>query len=387
MEKRIRVTSVGLYCHHTARFTHNTGIQRCVRSIARALIEAGECLTPLVWDAVAGALAPAGSVALEHLARWNGPEPGCWHDQLPGSGGWLLLVELISGPYQPDLKWLQAWSSLRGWRTAAVFHDAIPLGWGGTASEFHVTYMRGLAQLDLVLATSEHVANVLRLFWQREGINPQARLQVMPLAAEIAGVPRRLPTEKVSSWSASKPLRLLQVGSLEPRKNHKAVLKALAWIESNFPGAIELHWLGWGNNEKVVSTLKRAQACGLPVHWCGHVSDDVLIQQFAAAECSVYPSLDEGFGLPVLESLWLGTPSICTDVPALEGSGKHTGCLVMRSSSWWSLAQAFYALKHQPQLITRLRLELNVRSLRRWSDVAADWKLQTQSFLSGLNQE
>ena len=37
-----------LYCHHTARFAHNTGIQRCVRAIARALSDACECLTPLV---------------------------------------------------------------------------------------------------------------------------------------------------------------------------------------------------------------------------------------------------------------------------------------------------------------------------------------------------
>ena len=49
---------------------HNTGIQRCVRVIARALIDAGECLTLLVWDGVVDILLPAGAAAREHLARW-----------------------------------------------------------------------------------------------------------------------------------------------------------------------------------------------------------------------------------------------------------------------------------------------------------------------------
>ena len=63
---------------------------------------------------------------------------------MPGPGSWLLLVELISGPHEPNLEWLQAWCARRFWRTAAVFHDAIPLGWGGAAAEFYATYMGGL---------------------------------------------------------------------------------------------------------------------------------------------------------------------------------------------------------------------------------------------------
>ena len=70
------MSSVGRYCQHTARFAHNTGIQRCVRVIARALIDAGECLTLLVWDGVVDILLPAGAAAREHLARWSGPEHG-----------------------------------------------------------------------------------------------------------------------------------------------------------------------------------------------------------------------------------------------------------------------------------------------------------------------
>ena len=112
---------------------------------------------------------------------------------MPGPGSWLLLVELISGPNQPNLEWLQAWYARRFWRTAAMFHDAIPLGSGGAVAEFYATYLRGIAALVLVLATSEHVADQLRLFWNNEAIVPHGQLAVLPLAAEIPGVGRRWP--------------------------------------------------------------------------------------------------------------------------------------------------------------------------------------------------
>ena len=63
------------------------------------------------------------------------------------------------------------------------------------------------------------------------------------------------------------------MGSLEPTKNHKALLRALAWIETQAPEFLELHLLGWGNNAEVVAMLQRAQACGLPINWRQHVSD------------------------------------------------------------------------------------------------------------------
>ena len=65
------MSSVGLNCHHTARFAHNTGIPRYVRVIARALIDDGECLTLLVWDGAVDLLLPARAAAREHLARWS----------------------------------------------------------------------------------------------------------------------------------------------------------------------------------------------------------------------------------------------------------------------------------------------------------------------------
>lgn len=361
--------AIGLYCHHTARFAHNTGIQRCLRAIARALIEAGEELTPLRWDRDRADLSCAGPEERVHLQRWSGPSAQAWSDRLPAAGSWLLVVELLSGPHQPNPQWLQAWCSRRGWKCAALFHDAIPLGWGGSAAQHHSAYMRGLAELDLVLATSRTVAAQLQAFWREQAMQPRARLELLPLAAEITAVPRRQPT---ALPPADRPLRLLQVGSLEPRKNHRALLKALAWIQAQQPGALELRLIGWANHPGVRAQVDRARACGLPLIWEGPVEDQRLLEAYGQADLSVYPSLEEGFGLPVLESLWLGTPCLCTAVPALEVSGGSDGCQLLPSVSWRDLASELHALVNNPQGLRELRADLASRPLRSWSDLAQD---------------
>ena len=184
---------------------------------------------------------------------------------MPGPGSWLLLAELISGPHQPNLEWLQAWYARRFWRTAAMFHDAIPLGSGGAVAEFYATYLRGIAALVLVLATSEHVADQLRLFWNNEAIVPHGQLAMLPLSAEFL-----LSGGVDLGWSPSplrsvEGLKLLQVGSLEPRKNHLALLKALAWLDSQHLGVLELDLVGWASNQAVTAMVQRAIDAGLPL--------------------------------------------------------------------------------------------------------------------------
>lgn len=116
--------------HHASSFPRNTGIQRCVRSIAAALIGRGCGLRPVVWDQSAGELKAASRHQRQHLARWNGPPIGAWadHSQEPiDYCNWLLIVELVSGPFHPTVQQLRQEVNRRCLKVAWVFHDALPL--------------------------------------------------------------------------------------------------------------------------------------------------------------------------------------------------------------------------------------------------------------------
>jgi len=107
---------------------------------------------------------------------------------------------------------------------------------------------------------------------------------------------------------------LLFVGSLEPRKNLPKLIEAMKIARSNIP-LVLAGWEGWGDKEWL-QTLK-----GSPlrdrIFITGHVSEEDLAFLYSAAKALVYPSLYEGFGLPVLEAMACGCPVICSKVASL----------------------------------------------------------------------
>ena len=98
---------------------------------------------------------------------------------------------------------------------------------------------------------------------------------------------------------------LLAVGTLEPRKNLARAVEAAAsaGVELRVVGA-----RGWGGVE----------AHGTNVTWLGAVDDAELARQYRGALCVVYPSLYEGFGLPVLEAMACGAAVVTSRGGALE---------------------------------------------------------------------
>jgi glycosyltransferase involved in cell wall biosynthesis len=102
------------------------------------------------------------------------------------------------------------------------------------------------------------------------------------------------------------------LGTREPRKNIQRVFEML----SLFPELMErrrfvfVGKMGWlGEQTAVPEALRPALAAGR-IHFTGFVSDYEKYKLLRAAEVSIYPSFFEGFGLPVLESIAVGTPCL-----------------------------------------------------------------------------
>lgn len=117
---------------------------------------------------------------------------------------------------------------------------------------------------------------------------------------------------------------ILTVGTIEPRKNLAGLFKSYALLPPALQGKYPLvvaGALGW-NTQGIFDILEYLKIKD-KVKFLGFVSDATLSKLYREAAVFVYPSLYEGFGLPVLEALSFGAPVVTSDISSLpEVAGK-----------------------------------------------------------------
>ena len=120
--------------------------------------------------------------------------------------------------------------------------------------------------------------------------------------------------------SPDEPLRLLAVGTLQPRKNLLRLLDATTIVAQRRP--VRLRVIGPPGHQ---APEIRARLGGhSEVELLGYVTDDQLIDEYFAADVFVYPSIYEGFGLPIVEAMACGTPVVTStggSLPEVAGDG------------------------------------------------------------------
>lgn len=108
---------------------------------------------------------------------------------------------------------------------------------------------------------------------------------------------------------------VLAVGTLEPRKNLPRLIEAFAALPTELRDGHELVLVGgsgWQDDDTLAAIGRHSF-----VSTTGHVDDDLLPQIYRGATLFAYPSLYEGFGLPVVEAMAAGVPVLTSDVSSL----------------------------------------------------------------------
>src|SRR5437762_8762430 len=200
-----------------------------------------------------------------------------------------------------------------------------------------------------VLQTATRVIAVSR-FTRRELIEllqvPEERIRVIPNAVEDTFT---------QDGPAESGEYVLAVGTLEPRKNLDRLVEAVRRIDTELRivGA-----RGWGGIE----------VAGNGVRWLGEVSDAELARLYRGAACVAYPSLYEGFGIPVLEAMACGAPVVTTRGTAMEEVADGAAVLVDAHDPAEIAAGIAQAVADRAQLVAK---GLERARAFRWDAVAA----------------
>ena len=256
-------------------------------------------------------------------------------------------------------------------KTAAIFHDAIPLNypeitWKQSVAR-HPQYMEDLAGMDHVFSVSQASLNELHSFWKDRSLNDLPSSSVITLGADFV---ESSTVNRERSVDAA-PL-VLNVGIVEPRKNQSQLLSVVkrlwdAGLE------FEMHFVGRVNpqfGKPIAKDIKRAGREGYPVFLHRKQSDGLVTDLYSKAAFTVFNSMVEGFGLPVVESLWLGVPCISKRLPSLESLNLHEGCLFVDTEE--QLERAIAEWLQSPEALRRAADAANELSLPLWKNTAEE---------------
>jgi glycosyltransferase involved in cell wall biosynthesis len=190
---------------------------------------------------------------------------------------------------------------------------------------------------------------------------PPERISVVPTGPSLC-VERHLDESPI----ARRPEVGLVVSTLEPRKNPFFLLD---WFQQTkaLPAEAELWWVGpvgWLTSRRRLRQYQRPR--GRRVRFLGVVSDAQLCRLYRTAGWSAYPSLYEGFGLPVLDALRHGTPVLASYHSALREL-EHPGVHFFDPYDAATLDDAWHSLRVAgPVVMPRTALD----ALHRWDAVA-----------------
>jgi glycosyltransferase involved in cell wall biosynthesis len=190
---------------------------------------------------------------------------------------------------------------------------------------------RAARRADLVLTLSESARDDIA----RELGVPRERIRVTYLGTPATGLSPR--------QAGDKPYFLF-VGGTEKRKNLRAALEALSGLD----GA-RLRVVGPTDPSPVHDA--RTEQPG--VEWLGYVGEDELAQLYAGATALVFPSLYEGFGLPVVEAMAHRTPVIASNVSSIPEIARDAAVLV-DPSDVEAIRDAMERVAKDPELRARL---------------------------------
>lgn len=221
----------------------------------------------------------------------------------------VLPVETLLGKLDVfhSSDWTQPPSSCR---KVTTIHDLTPLKFSQDLHpkivSVHKNRLRWVAkEVDKIVCVSHSTQrDVIELL----GVDEGRTAVIYNGVSEIYKPEKNDKVKKVLQKFSVKSDYILAVGNIEPRKNLSRAIEAFVKIKKDFN--VKLVIVGrfvWGKGLKTSPDILILN----------HVSDSELVALYSGAKVFVYPSLYEGFGIPILEAMACGTPVACSSASAM----------------------------------------------------------------------
>ncbi|WP_158045242.1 glycosyltransferase [Skermanella pratensis] len=375
---------------NSCRDTANSGVIRVTRRLCHSL---QDWLDPVfvVWNEELRTYTLPSVAGYELLSQYNGPRMpdqaipylnratpvtlNEFLERLPGNGGVdpvFFLPETVLGD---RVDGIQQFIRSRGWKSVAILYDLIPLLYPEFCSHNVRTpfkaYLGLVASCDVIIPISQFSADSFTEHCRLHGMR-HGTVSAVQLPGEFGGHPRGA----APPANTAGPVRILCVSTLEKRKNHRNLLKAVRIMAERHP---EIDWeltlVGnlYAEEHEIADAVRDATARDARIRWLGVVDDATLSRLYDQSSFTIYPSIVEGFGMPVLESIWHCRPCLCNETGVMAELAAEGGCLTVDVEDPDAFADAIARLCQDQSLRERLTREAVSRPVKNWDDYAREF--------------
>lgn len=307
----------------TSRRDAGTGIQRVVRRTVDGLRDTrgpdrgGRQVVPVVLTPEGARTAP----------RFGATADAC----VPLRAGETLLMLDSSWTRYPDFAGTFRTVRRHGGRVVTVVYDLAPLLHpevvaDGMSAAFETWFRHALVESDGLACISRAVADEVVRYVRLHALPHRDGLRVgwWHLGSDLpsAGNGRGPASPELKRFLDRPEPVFLMVGTIEPRKRHEVVLRAMEtlWDGGSAARLLIMGREGW-RVSGLSARLRAHPEAGRRLFWVEGPDDDALSLAYAGARALLFPSLYEGYGLPVVEAARAGLGSVCTNIPVLREVG------------------------------------------------------------------
>jgi O-antigen biosynthesis alpha-1,2-rhamnosyltransferase len=276
---------------------------------------------------------------------------------IPHNGDLLLLL---------DSSWVyRIWPAVRhakknGMKVGLVVHDIFQvthphLFVPATAERFQVWLDQAMENVDFIIAVSKTTRNEVERYVESHSSSAKEiiKFESFRLGSVIDNV---VSTDKVRNELkrifelSDKQNTYLTVGTIEPRKNHKYLLDAFEKVWQRCPHAKlcivgRIGWFCDGLEKRIKSHLEYKKY----LFMFNDLSDTELDYCYKHSKALIFPSLTEGFGLPLVEALYKGLPVLASDIPIFREVGRDF-CAYFDLSQSASLAKIIIDIEENGEM-------------------------------------
>jgi len=258
-------------------------------------------------------------------------------------------------------------------KSVHILHDIIPLvldNYSSGRESFNTYFINNILTSNKIITVSIFSKTEFYDYLQKN--ISYSRKNVPTVTSILLPYQYRSKERCINSEFKKNKLSILLPGSIEDRKQQLVFIKLFnKFITLNPKIDIELITFGhiYNNKDEVLEEIKKSNN---KIKYLGIINNNILFDLYRSATFSCYISYYEGFGLPISESLWHGTPVLTSNFGSMYEVAHKGGCYCVDTKDENEIYEALEKLVKNPEILIKLRKEIEKADLTTWESYADD---------------